>query len=199
MSLTEDEVVVCNQSVDLIGGKVFTYAVQTGVEALKCIRAYPQTRNMLLRKYGWPFASVRVALEIDTQDPAFEYDHRFRLPSDFVRFKEDYTHLDNPEDDKFEIEGDYLLCNDSEVEIKYVKKITDPTKFDPLFTEMLILTLAKKLISPIVGTKNPTLVNEIKQDLAEITRSAIAACRQETNTSGYRGWNYAHQTFDTSP
>lgn len=199
MALTTEEVALCNQSLDRIGSKNFTLAIQTGVEALKCINIYTQTRDALLRSFEWPFASARKTLYPASNSPDFEWDYQFRLPEDFLRLKSDYNIEDSyPVDERFTIEGDYYLANDNDANIKYIKKVTDPDDFDPLFTEVLILTLAKKLIPTLAGTKSPTLLEDVGRDLADVTSKARTVCRQETNTSGRSDWRQARHSVDTS-
>lgn len=291
MSLTADEIVICNQSLFRIGAKSFAYATQTTInvnEAEKCETFYAQTRDALQRSFDWPFASERVALDIvktltldaspypsawevddvitglssyttatvvsvtsdveyeiayisgdftdgetitdgdveavtwegipltyedetvlwydtgndvkcgtgypvvENSTPDFEWDYKFKLPSDFLRVKSDYTADDTVTvNERFAIEGKYLLTDDDEAEIKYIKKITDPAEFDPLFTELFILTLAKKLIPALAGTKNPELVQDVNRDLATVTARARTVCGAETNTTGRSDWNLA--------
>lgn len=199
MSLTTEEVVVANQALDRIGSKNFTLAVQTGVEALKCITIYPQTRDALLRSFEWPFASARKTLSPEVNDPEFEWDYRFKLPDDFLRYKSDYGLDDSyAVDARFTIEGNYYLTNNDEVDLLYIKKVTNPDDFDPLFTEVLILTLAKKLIPALAGTKNPGLVESVSRDLDAALSKARTVCRQETNTSGRSDWRQARHSVNTS-
>lgn len=199
MSLTEKEVKITNQSLDRIGSKNFTLAVQTGVEALKCITIYEQTRDALLRSFEWPFASARKTLSPEVNDPEFEWDYRFKLPDDFLRYKSDYGLDDSYEvDGRFTIEGNYMLSNNDEIDLRYIKKVTDPDDFDPLFTEVLILTLAKKLIPALAGTKSPTLLEDVGRDLAEVTSKARTICRQEVNVSGRSDWRQSRHSIDTS-
>lgn len=131
--------------------------------------------------------------------PDFEWDYQFKLPDDFLRLRSNYTIDDsNAVDDRFMIEGDYLLTNEDEVDLKYIKKVTDPDDFDPLFTEVLILTLAKKLIPALAGTKSPTLLEDVGRDLASALSHARAVCRQETNVSGRSDWRQARHSVNTS-
>lgn len=199
MSLEEAEVLVANQALDRIGSKNFTYAVQTGVEALKCITIYTQTRNALLRSFEWSFASARKTLSPEVNDPDFDWDYRFKLPDDFLRFKSDYGIDDSyAVDARFTIEGKYYLTNNDEVDLLYIKKVTNPDDFDPLFTEVLVLTLAKKLIPALAGTKNPGLVESVSRDLADALSHARTVCRQEVNASGRSDWRQARHSVDTN-
>jgi len=199
MALLTKEVDVCNQSLDRIGSKNFTLAVQTGVEALKCITIYTQTRNALLRSFEWSFASARKTLSPEVNDPEFEWDYRFKLPDDYLRFKSDYGLDDSYDvDARFTIEGNYYLTNNDEVDLRYIKKVTNPDDFDPLFTEVLVLTLAKKLIPALAGTKSPTLLEDVGRDLADALSHARTVCRQEVNVSGRSDWRQARHSIDTN-
>lgn len=192
MSLTVAEVVVANQSLDRIGSKNFTLAVQTGNEGVKCNTNYSQTRDVVLRSFEWPFAKDRKSLSQETNTPDFEWDYKYKLPTDFHRLVKNHTTGDTTDTtDRQDIEGDYLLSNYDEADIVYIKKVTDPADFDPLFTEVLILTLAKKLITALAGTKNPTLVEDVKNDLKIAIATARTVCRAETNVSGRSDWNLA--------
>jgi hypothetical protein len=56
-----------------------------------------------------------------------------------------------------------LLSNEDAMEIRYVKKVTDPTVFDPLFVEVLALQLALKLVMPL--SQDKVLRREIYDEL----------------------------------
>ena len=199
MSLTTEEVAVCVQALDRVGSKNFTYAVQTSVEALKCITIYTQTRNALERSFEWTFCKTRKTLAPETNDPDFEWDNKFKLPDDFLRYKSDYGLSDSyAVDARFTIEGKYYLTNNDEVDLLYIKKVENPDDFDPLFTEVLILTLAKKLIPALAGTKNPGLVESVDKDLADALSHARVVCRQESNVSGRSDWRQARHSVDTN-
>lgn len=199
MSLTEAEVAVCNQALNMIGSLQFTYAAQTTVEGVKANLHYTQVRNALLRSFEWTFAKHRVSLTAHTTSPDFEWEYRYKLPDDYLRLTQDYTIDDSCYvDERFEIEGNFILSNNSPLEIKYIKKVTDPDDFDPLFTEVLILRLALRLLYPLAGTKSNTLKDSLARDLEEAERHARIVCRQESNTSGRSDWNQARRTDSTA-
>lgn len=124
--------------------------------------------------------------------PDFEWTHQYHLPNDFIRLKKiDEDDGTDQIDNRWEREGKRILTNYDTCNIKYIKEVTDPDDFDPLFTEVLILRLALKLIPPLAGTKTNPLKADIKEDLrvAEIKARIVAA--QETNVSGRSDWNLA--------
>jgi len=130
--------------------------------------------------------------------PAFEYTYMFDLPSDYLRRR--YTWEDNTANrtqDTYSLEGTKYKTNEANVYMVYSQKITDVTKFDPLFTEVLILQLAKRLVVPIVGIKN-NLRDDIDKELIPLMSKVRQIDKQEQNTVG-RGeadtWNDAYYGF----
>ncbi len=192
MSLTEKEVVVCNQALDRINSTNFTFAVQTKQEGIKANTHYTQTRDALLRSFEWSFAKARAALVADTNTPDFEWDYQFNLPADYLRQREVYgvggLFLTT---DRWVIEGNKLLTNDSTADLKYIKKVTDPDDFDPLFTEVLILQLVRKFLSALAGTETSAFRKELLVELKAVMSKARVVCRQESNVSGRSDWNLA--------
>jgi hypothetical protein len=181
-------------SLDKIGAKrILNIDTDSSPQAQKCKTHFEQTRDALLRSHWWGFASAREKLSADTVTPDFEWDFQFILPADFLRMKSIYEDtISDVAYRSYAIEGDRLLSNESEMSIRYVKRITDPTKFDELFTELLVLHLALKLVS-IAGANtkmSELLIKEIR--LLEPRVRTVDA--QETNTSGVvtsETWNNA--------
>lgn len=196
MALEQAEVDVCNQAIDLFGSTRFTLANQgTNTLGIKSALHYDQTRDALLRSFTWSFATKRKKLYPDNETPDFGPDFRYKLPIDFWRLKEDASINDNTRvKHRPVIESGYLLSNENEVNLIYIRKVTDPDEFDPLFTEVLIYRLAVKLRPSIAGTKMPALYAEIDKALEEAERTARIVCRQETNVSGRSDWNQARFT-----
>lgn len=121
--------------------------------------------------------------------PSHEWDYQYSLPSDYIRLKSSYLESDGDlPNERWTIEGILFLTNDDEVQLNYVKKETDPTKFDPLFTEVLILQLALKLINPLAKPGATSTKEDIKNDLRILIPQVRTICRQEINTSGRSDW-----------
>ena len=82
----------------------------------------------------------------------------------------------------FTIEGSLLLTNENEMKIRYTKKVTDPTKFDELFIEVLILKLALKLVS--LAGASPKMTEILGRELGPVLSQARAVAGQEAETGG---------------
>lgn len=120
-----------------------------------CRTYYPNTRDAVLRAYPWKCATARVDLALDAGTPiGDEWEYKFTLPVDpyclrVLRVDDGYT--------DYTIEDRLLLCNESSVYIKYIRRMTDTGTFDSLLQESIECRLAAELAYPITGS--PTLIN----------------------------------------
>ncbi len=178
---------ICNMALGKIGAKRindFDDTSEDSTVAIQCRLHFEQTRDSLIRFHSWRFARARKTLSQDTVTPDFEWNFQYFLPNDFMLMRSIFE--DKFSDSNFQnyaLEDDLLLTNDEEMEIRYVKKVTDPAKFDPLFVEVLILQLALKLIGPLAGGA-ARLQKTLQEELKAIMPSVLAIDGQETNTAG---------------
>lgn len=191
--MAESNTSICNQALDKLGASRivnFDDNKEASLQAVKCRLHFEPTRDALLRSHYWPFAAARESLSEDTVAPAFEYDNQFILPTDFMYlrtiFADNFT-VDRNSRNRHAIEGDRLLTNNSTAQIRYTKKVTDPTKFDPLFIEVLVLKLALKLIS--LAGANRKMSETISVELRVIMRQVKALSRQEAELTRELDWN----------
>jgi len=136
-------------------------------------------------------ASTTFNFDLILDRPAFGYAYKFALPADFDRLKAKYV---KSYQHRQIVEGGYLLTKDTSVRIEYVKKITDPTLWDSLFTEVFVLRLALKLNPAIGGVATPSLVAEITNELQDANRRARTVNSEENAETGNHSWNSARFT-----
>jgi len=180
-------------SLGRIGSKKLTnYTTDSSTEAEACRLHFWHTVNFLLESFDWPFARARSELTASETTPDFQWGYQYALPDDFLCLRHNYTESESEYVDcRWEIEGTYLMTDDSEVDLKYTKKITDTTLFPPLFIEVLVLQLAYKLIPMVAGTEARTLTETIERELVAKTAKARTKYLQESNTSGRSDWHWA--------
>ena len=151
---------ICNNALIRIGSKTITSLSDGDKVANACNAIYEQTRDMLLRQHLWNFSIKRVVLASEETTPGFGYDYSYPLPSDFIRAKELYQ-----SSYPYKIEQSAILTDDASANLTYIARITDVTKFDPLFTEALIISIAIRLSYILIGsnTREQSLKEELKQ------------------------------------
>lgn len=150
---------ICNNALIRIGSKTITSLLDGDKVANSCNAIYERTRDSLLRMHLWNFAIKRQVLAQDLTAPAFTFKYQYSLPADFIRV----VRLEDPTEG-YKIEGGKLLTNSSQVNLIYVSQATDPSKYDPLFTEALILMLAINLSFILIGSspREGALKEELK-------------------------------------
>ncbi len=186
LSETLDETGICNKALGRIGGlQIGNVETDTSSQAIQCRLHYEQTRDSLLRSYKWRFASARAELvQDDENDPDFEWDNQFDLPDDFMRFKSVFEEEgSSSRHRRHAIEGQLYLTNFSTVNMRYIKKVTDVSEFDPLFVKVLVLFLADVLIGPLAGG-DARIQKKIDDALDKLMPAVRALDGQETNTAG---------------
>ena len=186
------ETLICNMSLARIGSKrINNFDTDDSKEAIQCRTHYEPTRDALERSHWWRFARAREELSQDTVDPDFEWDNQFKLPNDFLRFRSIYEETGTTSKSRrHAIEGQRLLTNLSAVSLRYIKKVTDPTEFDPLFVKVLVLQLAMELLTGLAKT-DTKLKESIKDDLKILMPKVQAVDMDETDVGGRSDWNLA--------
>ncbi len=200
--MANSETSICNQSLGIIGAKqIGDFDNDTSVQAIQCRLHYGPTRDALLRSFRWRFAAGRSQLTEDTSTPDFEYTAQFVLPTDFAGERSVFGSRDTGSKSttfSYSIEGELLLTNEGSVDLRYTKKITDVTKFDSLFTKLLIALLADELIGPLAGG-DPRIQKKIDDKLKVLMPKARALDRQESEHIGrneQRTWNNARRSMN---
>jgi hypothetical protein len=136
-----------------IGDDVISNIDEDTETGRKCKLYYEQARDEVLEAFPWDFAGKRATLAQDATAPAFEYDYRYALPSDYINMRDAYVDDAKLESDSspWIIEGQYLLTNEDEIDITYTFRETTTTRFTPTFVSGVVILLGSMLAS---GLKN---------------------------------------------
>jgi len=146
---------ICNLALAKISAKRIVSINDETNEARWCRVHYEQTRDEVLRAHPWNFASDRATLSEVLPVPAFGWAHKFALPSDFLRLLQLNDVADDEGVKSYEIEKGGLLLTDEEIaQIRYTARVTDESKYDPLFIEAFSTKLASEIARPITGGTN---------------------------------------------
>ena len=132
------------------------------VEAELCARFYRIARDELLAMHAWSFASRRVALA-QLEQSIDQWAYQYAAPADMMSAT---AVLDPEAGDDYEVagakvpqdyaiesnaDGDILICTNLEdAVLRYQAKVTDTSRFPPLFVTSLSWMLASKLAGPII-------------------------------------------------
>jgi len=134
---------------------------------------YEACRDIVLRSHLWNCAIKRVVLSpLADPVPAYTYSVYFQLPSDLLRPIEVF-----PEDCSYRIEGRYIATDESEIDLKYIYRVTDPTLLDALCAECISSYIAWDI--SLAMTQNVSLKEALWKDFTTIMRQAKSTDAKE--------------------
>ena len=163
------EVAICNLALQKLGASRISSLSDATENARECNAAYELLRDRELRANRWKFAIKRTTLAPSSTTPDFTYTYAFQLPSDCLRvlfparLGLDWK-IENHEGHPA------ILTNDgNSLEVRYIARVTDPTKFDALFVDALACKLAWQLCEALTqsNTKKAAALDEYKMAMAD--------------------------------
>jgi len=164
---------ICNKALRKLGANpLMNVDTDNTKPATLCKVSYDDVLEEVLRMHNWNFAVFRQSLVLDASgSPIYEFSNRFILPTIpiFIRL------LSVENDIEFRLENNFLLTNESAVNIRFIGKETDPNKYDSLFIECFAARLAYEIGYSI--TSDETRIARTKQDLAE----SLSLARERDN------------------
>ncbi|OPL13587.1 MAG: hypothetical protein AVO39_10330 [delta proteobacterium MLS_D] len=173
--MSRTKVSICNEALVTLGEKLISSLEDTTKAAGLCEELFDASLDEVLRMSEWNCAIARQSLTELEDAPAFEWDHQYSLPSEpycimALEINEDRHY-------RFAIEGRVLLTNEDSVNLRYIKRVTDMTEFDPLCARAVALNLAYKLAYPLMQSRK--MKELIYSELQEILSIGGIASRRE--------------------
>jgi len=159
------DVFICNLALGNIGKGTINDLGERSTEARECSRFFTHTRDLLLQAYPWRWAGKTAALAEIANDKDGLWSHAYRKPTDCLKVRIVRPPFDaalpmpsllNGEQQlgwPYELEGTSLYCDLSPALLHYTWRVTDPTRFPPMFIEAFGWHLAVRLAMPL--TKDP--------------------------------------------
>jgi hypothetical protein len=177
MQANLSDVSICNSALAKLGADRITSLEQDTRNARICRERFPFLRNEVLRAHVWGFAKKRVSLAASSDTPDFGWDYAYLLPSDCLRvIREDYIDVD------FDIEGRYILTDNSTFDLIYIFEETNSGNFDYMFAEALATRLAADI--SYVITQSNTMMTTMMQAYASLIRDARFVSASEKTPAG---------------
>ena len=190
---------VCNQALVDLGGKTIASFTEDSTEAKLCRLRYATLRDAVTMEAEWTHSTFREGpLTPLATPPVFEFTYAFQKPTDtlsvlFVsRDADGYLEVD------YAVEGEHILSDFSSPYLKYQKRVIDPAKWPPLFTEAVIARLSAEFAIPL--TKSRGLKQEFmsayvaKRDEAG-TVDNLQGRNQRTSASRHRRARWRHGAY----
>lgn len=117
---------------------------------------YPIARDSMLEMHDWKFATTRRLLAATTSE-TWEWGYAYATPSGMLKARAVLaeTAASDAETQEYDIQIDaddaqIILTDLEDAALLYTKRITDTTKFPPLFVDALSWLLASHLAGPLL-------------------------------------------------
>ena len=162
---------ICNNALLDLGEDAIMSLGDESKAAGLCNHRWPAVRDAVLRAHPWNCAMAQAELAAGTAAPLWKWEYQYVLPTDFLRITqlvgEDGTTIPD-----WEIQGGIVLCNEAApIFISYVRRETDPGKYDALLGETLSARLAATLAYPLSGSTS------LAQSYWEVYQTKLAEAR----------------------
>ena len=185
-SYEQAEAAIANLALARIGANLIADTTEDTPSSRQARAIFAATRDELLRDYEFNFAKASQTL---SEDAVFAYkgswSYAFTVPTSPVILK--ILSISGNTDNLYEVVGSganrRLLANvttttgPNVLQVQYVAQVIDPSTWDSLFKDALVLRLASKLAMPLV--KRADLAQVIQQEFAAIFTLAKTASSQE--------------------
>jgi len=118
------------------------------------------------------FAADNNYLEAVYDTPAFSWSNAFPIPSDTLRIWEMKTPAQTNAVPLWDLQGEKVLSNNLQINMRYGPQFTDTTKFDILYEDALVFAIAAKLAIVLLNKRS------IKADMIAELKDALSLAKK---------------------
>lgn len=173
--MASSAVSICSNALLLLGDRAIASFSDSGDRVTLVANLYDDVRRATLRMHPWNCAIKRVSLAPEATAPTFGWSASFVLPGDWLRT------LSVGEDGDaipYEMENGRIVCDESEVLLRYVYDNEDVPSWDALLVEAMTMHMAVALAYPI--TKSASMQEAMQARLNGVLQQARSVNGQES-------------------
>lgn len=159
---------IANSALVRVGEDAIT-ALTEDTETARIVNAqYELVRDRVLRMHPWNSVTTRAVLAPLSPNPAWGFDRGYQIPADCLRVLEVDTLK------QWRVEGRAILTDEGDVlNIRYIRRETDPNEYDSLLIDAISIQLAMELVERVTqsNTKKQLLMDDWKRVMRFATRA----------------------------
>jgi hypothetical protein len=165
---------ICNSALHKLGATRISSLSGSEKAAIILNDRYDTLRKEVLRSHPWNFAIAYVSLAPTVNTPVWDkWKNEFVIPSDVLRVLE--TDVDDYNTDweiGYNADGNKVIfTNTNTLKIKYIKDVTNTTRFAPDFEEALAFRIAADIAYAIVQSTT------VQQNMFQLYEKSVALAR----------------------
>lgn len=156
---------ICTTACYLVGAEDVSSFDDETRESRLCSRLYDTTKRQLLQCHPWVFAKKQISLARLTDEPLFDYEYAYQLPSDYLRMVKIES-----EQNAYTIIGDRLYADRDSIKCLYLYEPDDQDLPD-YFIRALELSLAEVLAASLAQDESMVqLMNGLKREAVTMAK-----------------------------
>lgn len=168
---------ICNRALIAIGADTITALTDGSNNAHACNDVYESARDELLRLHPWNFAVARSRLGRLAEAPVFGFRFAYQLPSDWIRTLSVHGDDTGGVTVAYRQEGRTLHADAAALYLRYICRVSDPNRMDPLFRTALSLRIALDVTDRVSHSESK--VARVARQFERALRAAKAVDSQE--------------------
>lgn len=180
--MAADSLEICNSALHKLGASSIS-ALNDGSKAANILNhQYDRLRKELLRAHPWNFSIAYAQLSSTGNTPIWNQDwtYEFLIPDDVLRILETDLQDDTTWELGYNVDGNRVVfTSENAMKIKYIKDITNTTRFSSDFDEVLSLRIAADIAYSL--TQSRALQRDMFNYYNEALRQARSFDSQENS------------------
>lgn len=143
------DVQIANKSLIVLGADEISALSEDAENARKVNGIWEIVRDAVLEEHPWGFATFRTALSKLSDVPVFDFGVYYQKPTDCLRIIET-----KPKSAIWKFENEDRIASDTDpLYVRYIKRVTDTSKWSAGFVRAFSSKLAAELAYPITNSR----------------------------------------------
>lgn len=181
---------VCSNALVMLGGAPFSSFDEAKPHVRVAANLYPTVRDGVLRMHSWNCATDRVILAPMASAPAFDFDHQFQLPGDWLRtLQVGYQGKPIP----FRSERRRLLANTTALPLVYCFRNTNEDTWSTNLIHVMELAMAAKMAYAV--TSSTSVRDSYRDEFARELKVAKTIDGQDDPPEEFDAGSFAESRF----
>lgn len=169
------KVQICNMALSRLGAAIITSMTDGTPNAKLCNTLFDDLADRVLVQGSWTIAVVRASLAQSSTAPSYGYAHAYQLPTSPKCLR--VLDVEGDPDMDYRIEGDKLLSDFDEINLRYIGRPVSTEQYSSGLTEAIEALLASYLAYPITGSKE--LADLLKREYVSLVADSLARDGQQ--------------------
>jgi hypothetical protein len=178
-----DDTALCNLALGRVGlTKLIGSTSEASAEARLCDRLLTQSRDWLLRRCVWPWATTVTTLPLVEENPTDEWGYAYRYPSDCLRLLRllgagRVPAVAIPWKLSQDGAGRLVYCDVADAQAEYLQRVTNLAQWPDDATDALAWRLAFEIAPPLARDRG--VADRCRQEAEQALRLAMASAGNE--------------------